>query len=127
MERIARSRFRIEIWKRIALLAILTILVGPVFAQQPEALQSEDQQSGLNPSQVGEGSLLYRSGASGQYESIPLLHTDAAIDVRGLVASATVTQQYANSTTTPIEAIYVFPLPHDAAVYDMEIRIGNRV
>ena len=127
MERIARSRFKIETWKRIALLAILTILVGPVFAQQPEALQSEDQQSGLNPSQVGEGSLLYRSGASGQYESIPLLHTDAAIDVRGLVASATVTQQYANSTTTPIEAIYVFPLPHDAAVYDMEIRIGNRV
>jgi len=122
MERIARSRFRIEIWKRIALLAILTILAGPAFAQQDEA-----QQSGLSPSQVGEGSLLYRSGASGEYQSIPLLHTDASIDVRGLVASATVTQQYANSSGTPIEAIYVFPLPHDAAVYDMEIRIGNRV
>lgn len=122
MERIARSGFKIEIWKRIVLLAILTILAGPVFAQQDEA-----RQSGLSPSQVGEGSLLYRSGASGQYESIPLLHTDAAIDVRGLVASATVTQQYANSSGTPIEAIYVFPLPHDAAVYDMEIRIGNRV
>src|SRR5262249_8134242 len=27
----------------------------------------------------------------------------------------------------PIEAVYVFPLPHDAAVYDLEIRIGNRV
>ena len=47
--------------------------------------------------------------------------------MRGLVASATVTQQYANSSSVPIEAIYVFPLPHDAAVYDMEIRIGNRV
>src|SRR6185312_842017 len=122
MERIARSRFRIEIRKRIALLAILTILAGPAFAQQDEA-----QQSGLSPSQVGEGSLLYRSGASGEYQSIPLLHTDAALDVRGLVASATVTQQYANSSSTPIEAVYVFPLPHDAAVYDMEIRIGNRV
>src|SRR5262249_14492622 len=27
----------------------------------------------------------------------------------------------------PLEAVYVFPLPHDAAVYDLEIRIGNRV
>src|SRR6185312_5969994 len=125
MERIARSRFEIEIWKRImlALLAIITILSNPSFAQQPEPQPSELS----SPSQVGEGSLLYRSGVSGQYESIPLLHTDASIDVRGLVASATVTQQYANSSGTPIEAIYVFPLPHDAAVYDMEIRIGNRV
>jgi Ca-activated chloride channel homolog len=47
--------------------------------------------------------------------------------VRGLAAAATVTQQYVNSGTEPIEAIYVFPLPHDAAVYDMEIRIGTRV
>ncbi len=127
MERIARNRFKHRIWKRIALLAILTILTGPSFAQQSQAQQSEAQQSELSPSQVGEGSLLYRSGASGQYQSIPLLHTDASIDVRGLVASATVTQQYANSSAVPIEAIYVFPLPHDAAVYDMEIRIGNRV
>jgi Ca-activated chloride channel family protein len=117
MERIARNRFNFETWKRIVLLAILTILTGPSFAQQSE----------VSPSEVGEGSLLYRSGASGQYESIPLLHTDVAIDVRGLVASATVTQQYVNSSGTPIEAIYIFPLPHDAAVYDMEIRIGNRV
>jgi hypothetical protein len=43
------------------------------------------------------------------------------------VASATVTRQYANSSDAPIEAVYIFPLPHDAAVYDLEIRIGNRV
>jgi len=75
----------------------------------------------------GEGCLEYRSPISGQYETIPLVHTDVALDVRGLVASATVTQQYVNSTNEPIEAVYVFPLPHDAAVYDMEIRFGNRV
>lgn len=131
MERIACNRFKNDwfknetfnnqIWKRIAvaLLAIITVLVcsGSTSAQQTET----------GPPQVGEGSLLYHSGISGRYESIPLLHTDAVIDVRGLVASATVTQQYANSSSEPIEAVYVFPLPHDAAVYDMEIRIGNRV
>lgn len=77
--------------------------------------------------QVGEGSLLYRSPVSGRYETVPLLHTDVALDVRGPGAAATVTQQYANSSSQPIEAMYVFPLPHDAAVYDMEIHIGNRI
>ncbi|MBN1571050.1 MAG: marine proteobacterial sortase target protein [Acidobacteria bacterium] len=79
------------------------------------------------PPQVGEGSLIYRLPDSSRYEFIPLLHTDVALDVRGLVAAATVTQQFANSGSIPLEAVYVFPLPHAAAVYDMEIRIGRRI
>jgi Ca-activated chloride channel homolog len=93
----------------------LTLLAVSAFGAQAE------------PPQVGEGSLLFRSPVSGLYEQVPLLHTDVAIDIRGLAASATVTQQYANSGSTPIEAVYVFPLPHDAAVYDMEIRVGERL
>jgi Ca-activated chloride channel family protein len=100
----------------LALLAMATISAGLSVGQ------SDDDSP-----RVGEGSLLYRSPISGRYESVPLVHTDAAVDVRGLVASATVTQQYVNSGTTPVEAVYIFPLPHDAAVYDLEIRIGNRV
>ena len=100
----------------LALLAVTTIL----------ASLSGGQTSNSTP-QCGEGSLLYLSPISGRYESVPLVHTDAALDVRGLVAAATVTQQYVNSSTAPIEAVYIFPLPHDAAVYDMEIRIANRV
>jgi Ca-activated chloride channel family protein len=100
-----------------ALLAMITIFSGSVSGQQVES----------GPPQVGEACLLYRSPISGGYESVPLIHTDASIDVRGLVAAATVTQQYQNSSANPIEAVYIFPLPHDAAVYDMEIRIGNRV
>ncbi len=100
----------------LALLAVTTIL----------ASLSGGQTSNSTP-QCGEGSLLYLSPISGRYESVPLVHTDAALDVRGLVAAATVTQQYINSSTAPIEAVYIFPLPHDAAVYDMEIRIANRV
>lgn len=88
---------------------------------------AQTRQSDERPPVMGEGSLLYRSPISSKYQEIPLLHTDVALDVQGLVLSATVTQQYANSGADPIEAVYVFPLPHDAAVYDMEIRIGNRV
>src|SRR5690349_11256338 len=89
---------------------ILTILGGLSFAAD------EDNQ----PPKVCEGSLLYRSPYSGRYESAPLIHTHVALDVRGLVVPAPVTQQHANPGTHPIEAEYNLPLPHDAAVYDME-------
>lgn len=103
----------------LALLAFITILVGGVWAGQSDEVTPTPR--------VGEGCLLYRSPLSGRYETVPLQHTDVALDVRGLAVAATVTQQYVNNTNEPIEAVYVFPLPHDAAVYDMEIRIGNRV
>ncbi len=113
---------------------VLALLLVTVLANSARPAQSSDTgpqlggvpQSGAIP-QVGEGCLLYRSATTGQYEPVPLTHTDVALDVRGLVAAATVTQQYVNSTDAPIEAVYVFPLPHEAAVYDMEIRIGNRI
>ena len=97
---------------------VAAALTGTLFGQQDESTPSP---------RVCEGSMLYRSPVSGAYEMIPLVHTDATLDVRGLVATATVTQQYENSSSTPIEAVYVFPLPHDAAVYDMEIRVGSRI
>ena len=103
----------------LGLLAFTTIFAGRAYGQSATAPSA--------PPRVGEGCLLYHSPLSGRYETVPLVHTDVALDVRGLVAAATVTQQYVNNTNEPIEAVYVFPLPHDAAVYDMEIRIGNRV
>src|SRR5258706_10098639 len=104
----------------LTLLAVTTVFAGWVSGGQ-------GGQSDNAPPPVYEGSLLYRSPISGRYESVPLVHTDVVLDVRGLAAAATVTQQYVNSGTEPIEAVYVFPLPHDAAVYDLEIRVGNRV
>jgi Ca-activated chloride channel family protein len=101
-------------------IALLSLLVA--FSPLASGQEAEN-----GPPQMGEGALMYRSPNSHQYQIVPLVHTDAALDVRGLVASATVTQQYVNSSTEPIEAVYVFPLPHDAAVYDMEIRVGNRM
>lgn len=106
----------------LGLLAIASVLAALASAQTQNEVQTE---AGASP-RVSEGCLVYRSPVGG-FETVPLVHTDAAFDVRGLVASATVTQQYVNSSATPIEAVYIFPLPHDAAVYDLEIHIGNRV
>ena len=119
MIRLSRHCFANTVGKNLVrILLTLTITL-------PGAIAAAQEHNALP--RVGEGSLVYRAHNSGEYESIPLLRTDVALDVRGLVAAATVTQQYANTSSSPIEAIYVFPLPHDAAVYDMEIRIGNRI
>jgi Ca-activated chloride channel homolog len=120
-------RFR-ENWlhrKACTRLAFALLSTVTVFARWVSGGQGG--QSDNAPPCVNEGSLLYRSPISGRFESIPLVHTDVALDVRGLASAATVTQQYVNSGTEPIEAVYIFPLPHDSAVYDLEIRIGNRL
>ncbi len=57
----------------------------------------------------------------------PLKHTDVKIKVRGFVAEVTVTQEFSNPLSRPIEAEYVFPLPHDSAINATEMRIGKRV
>lgn len=116
-----KNKQKVSVRLVFGLLAFATIFAGWALGQ------SSQDDGPLTPSRVGEGCLLYRLPLSGRYETVPLVHTDVALDVRGLVAAATVTQQYVNNTNEPIEAVYVFPLPHDAAVYDMEIRIGNRV
>src|SRR5690348_12301602 len=121
MRRLTKNRVSPKVFVRLVfgLLAFTIFFAGWALGQSDDGAPA--------PSRVGEGCLLYRSPLSGRYETVPLVHTDVALDVRGLVAAATVTQQYVNNTNEPIEAVYVFPLPHDAAVYDMEIRIGNRV
>jgi Ca-activated chloride channel family protein len=103
--------------------ALLLVLGGAPAAHGQAAPQS----AAPSLPDVSEGTLLYRSPDSGRYEPLPLEHTDVALDVRGLVAAATVTQRFSNPTAAPLEAVYVFPLPHDAAVYDMEARVGERV
>lgn len=71
--------------------------------------------------------LLVRSPIAPRDQPLPLEGTTVEMDVRGLVAAVIVTQHYVNAGDEPIEAVYVFPLPHDAAVYDMEICVGDRI
>ncbi|MDI9635681.1 VIT domain-containing protein [Kamptonema cortianum] len=64
-------------------------------------------------------------GTPGQL--VPLKNTKVFADIAGMSARVTVIQTFANTSETPIEAVYVFPLPHDAAVDRMNMRIGNRL
>ena len=56
----------------------------------------------------------------------PLKHTDVKAEVSGFFARVTVTQEFQNTAPDTIEAIYVFPLPHMAAVDTMDLYRGER-
>lgn len=53
--------------------------------------------------------------------------TDVRMVVTGPVARAIVTQTWHNPNQTPVDGLYIFPLPEDAAVSDMRLTIGERV
>jgi len=59
-------------------------------------------------------------------ESFPLLSTDIQINITGPIADVLVKQSYRNDGDVPIEAVYVFPSSTRAAVYAMEMKVGDR-
>lgn len=78
-------------------------------------------------SDPGQGTLLVSSGRPGRYRPIPALDTRVEIRVTGLIARAAVTQRFHNPSAEWIEGVYVFPLPDNAAVDTLRMRIGDRV
>ena len=69
---------------------------------------------------------LFVTDLDNESRAFPLRHTDVQAQVSGNVARVEVTQTFENPYNDPLEAIYVFPLPDEAAVDDMEITIGDR-
>jgi Ca-activated chloride channel homolog len=56
-----------------------------------------------------------------------LEHTQVKAEISGGFARVEVSQRYANPSKERLEAIYTFPLPENAAVTDMLMRISSRV
>lgn len=71
--------------------------------------------------------LAFKPVADEPARPLPLDKTRVFAELVGFVARVDVVQVYRNPSKTPIEAIYTFPLPENAAVDDMTIRIGERV
>ncbi len=59
--------------------------------------------------------------------ALPLQKTEVRLNLSGGLLEAEVTQVFTNSTDSALEAIYVFPLPSEATVTGMELRVGERV
>ncbi|HUS11876.1 MAG TPA: VIT domain-containing protein [Pyrinomonadaceae bacterium] len=83
---------------------------------------------GVAAAQTGEsqGSLQVLDGTGQPKAVCPLKHTDVRVEISGFLSRVNVTQEFENAFKEKIEAIYVFPLPADAAVDDMTMVIGER-
>ena len=59
----------------------------------------------------------------------PVSMVSSTVDVRvlGLMVETTVTQRFRNDLTTPIEAVYIFPLPVDAIVTGAQLQVDGLV
>ena len=68
------------------------------------------------------------NGSSGNETALfsTLKHTDVKAQISGGIALVTVEQQFSNPSKVPVEAVYTFPLPSEAAVNAMEFRVGKR-
>ncbi|MGY5805568.1 marine proteobacterial sortase target protein [Rhizobium sp. LEGMi12c] len=117
-------RFGLLLWFSNAILlpvlAVIFALLHPLESHaQPAAF--------VTPNEMGAGSLLLQTKEEGKYIEAPRLATDVDIDVNGPTARAVLTQAFENTTDKWVEALYVFPLPEDSAVYSLKMIVGNRV
>ncbi len=58
--------------------------------------------------------------------ALPLQKTEVRLSMTGGLIEGEVAQVFTNNTGTALEAIYAFPLPSEATVTSMELRIGER-
>jgi Ca-activated chloride channel family protein len=96
---------------RPALAVLLLVLAPALFAQVP--------------AEAGAGALYFRTSPV-SIEPATMLATDVDIDLTGIVARVSVSQSFRNNGREWVEGIYVFPLPDDAAVDRLTMRIGER-
>ncbi|MBX7056340.1 MAG: TonB family protein [Pyrinomonadaceae bacterium] len=77
--------------------------------------------------QATEGSLFAAGKKGNDLGACPLKTTAVKTDVSGFLARVNVRQEFQNSFSEPIEAVYVFPLSQNGAVDRMTMTVGSRV
>jgi len=89
-----------------------------------EGVRSDD------PYTLGSGSLLVMPVGEDDIAMasapVPLEHTEVSASITGHVASVNVRQSFHNPHAAKIEAVYVFPLPDQAAVNGFLMTVGDR-
>ncbi len=119
MKRLNRMRTQLPQASFIVVLLMLMISISSVSAaaETPPPVDPMGEQ-------VTQGAL--RVKINDEVVECPLKHTDVKVNITGFIARVTVTQTFYNPYDEKIEAVYVFPLPHTAAVDAMTMKIGER-
>ncbi|MEG5060982.1 VIT domain-containing protein [Microcoleus sp. A2-C5] len=72
------------------------------------------------------GGLFVKTQNTATEQVFPLKRTEVKAKIAGNISRVEVVQKFENPFPESLEAVYVFPLPDEAAVDDMEIKIGDR-
>lgn len=80
----------------------------------------------VEPGQATSGCFLMRRAPGEAWTAAPVVETRAVFHVSGVVARARVVQRFRNATDEWVEGVYVFPLPEQAAVDHLLMRVGER-
>ena len=108
---------------RTAFALVLLSALAPAYSQpHPQAPQGPALERRVVPG--GELQILGPGGVV--QNSCPLKHTDVVANVAGFLSRTRVRQVFHNPLNEKIEAIYIFPLPADAAVDEMVMTVGDR-
>ena len=127
-DRIEGTRFLRQEWRQLGRFALESLGTG-LFVSLVLALAVfiiSVEANAATAGDPGQGTLLLRDD-TGERAAAPLLSTDVHMDVTGMVARVQVTQRFANPTAQWREGVYVFPLPDQAAVDHLTMRVGERV
>jgi Ca-activated chloride channel family protein len=88
--------------------------------------KSETQAVPTSEDAPGTGAMLAKLPEEERQIPLPLKHTDVKGQISGYIATVDVTQQFHNPYDEKIEAVYVFPLPQNAAINEFIMTIGER-
>ncbi|GGY88249.1 marine proteobacterial sortase target protein [Shewanella fodinae] len=103
----------------VLLFNLLTSVSAIASTQSPEDMV-------LNPEWPGAGTLEWQ-GDNTNNNIAPGLKTDVNMQVSGLTNRVTVTQHYTNHSEQWLNGRYLFPLPENAAVDSLQMKIGERL
>ena len=97
-------------------LALFAMGAGPADGQTTQPATQETPTEGMLEAEL-EG---------GERVPCPLEHTAVKSRISGYLAHVEVRQVFQNPFDEKIEAVYTFPLPQNAAVHEMVMRVGER-
>jgi Ca-activated chloride channel family protein len=103
--------------QRLACVATVTLLTLPTFARADQA----------EPTDKTESPYFAVNSTDPNTDRLPLKNTHVDVRIMGVIADVTVTQEYRNEGKAALEARYVFPGSTRAAVYAMNVRLGERL
>lgn len=108
-------------WRDIVILVWLLFFVGlyHVQAYAQKTIKLDD---------VNTGMMLSYDQSTDDYSPLKLVDSEYNVNISGIIAEVTIKQTFRNNSDEWIDqGMYAFPVANNAAVYDMQMRLGKRL